>query len=99
MCVTIWEYLVRQEHLDPFLAAYRPGGTWADLFSRSPEYVRTELCRDRHDPRRFVTIDYWKSGEAHELFRVNFAREYDELDHSCAAFTDSESFIGSFQVL
>jgi heme-degrading monooxygenase HmoA len=92
----LWSYRVRAAAIDAFVAHYRPGGEWAQLFARAPGYRRTDLWRDRDDPQRFITIDYWDSLAAHRAFLVKFSSEYTALDERCAGFTESEFAVGEF---
>ncbi len=92
----IWTYRVRAEHLQDFLHAYRPNGRWARLFREAPGYLRTELHRDREDPLRFITIDYWDSAESWALFRSRRATEFESLDTQCEQFTTQECELGRF---
>jgi len=92
----IWEYRVRPERAGDFERAYGPEGDWATLFRRAPGYLRTELHRDRDDPLRFVTIDFWKSSAAWERFRADFAADYEALDAACERLTISEREVGRF---
>jgi quinol monooxygenase YgiN len=92
----IWEFRVHRTHVQHFLAAYAPGGTWAALFRRDPAYLGTELLRDRDDPLRFLTIDRWTSAEAYARFRQQHAEDYENLDELCTAWTESEQQIGVF---
>ena len=95
--VYIWEFVVSAEHASAFERAYGPSGDWVQLFRRAPGYLRTELHRDRLQPQRFITIDYWESKEAWEGFRARFAEEFEALDDGCAAWTTSEIEIGRFE--
>jgi len=94
--VIIWEFRVRSHHVHEFLAAYGSDGTWAALFRRAPEYLGTELLRDRDDPLRFLTIDRWTSADAFTRFREQHAQQYAELDAKCADWTESERSLGTF---
>ena len=92
----IWEYLVHPDRLDEFHRAYASEGTWVSLFKRSHGHVRTELHRDRRNPHRFITIDYWKSAAAWESFRSQYSSEFKNLDSQCEALTTEEREIGRF---
>jgi len=96
--VYLWEYLVREDGIERFRTIYGPGGEWVQLFTRSPGFVRTELCRDLANPRRFVTADYWRSAEARDRFRAEYAREFAALDRACESLTESERFLGDFHL-
>ena len=93
----LWEYLVAPGQVGAFQRAYGPSGEWVRLFRRSPGYIRTELYRDRSNPRRFVTIDHWESQAAWEAFRSRFADEFSALDAKCEQWTASEAEIGRFE--
>ena len=95
--VYIWEFIVSAEHAGAFERAYGSSGDWVQLFRRATGYLRTELHRDRSQPRRFITIDYWESKEAWEAFRTRFAEEFEALDDECAAWTTHEAEIGRFE--
>jgi len=92
-----WEYLVRPSGVLKFKRIYGPKGKWARLFRKARGYVRTELHRDMGKPRRFITIDYWKSYQAWKRFRQKFASEFAELDLKCERMTTSEKEIGRFK--
>jgi len=92
-----WEYRVERARLDAFLEAYGETGTWATLFRTAPGYLRTELHRDRRDPSRFVTLDYWESESAWRRFREERAREFEALDARCEELTLDEREIGRFE--
>jgi hypothetical protein len=96
--VYIWKYAIRLERESEFLAAYQPDGDWAQLFSRDPNYVRTELLRDASENDVYVTIDYWKSKSARDQFRQIHTKDFDEIDKRCEAYTVSEDFVGDFVV-
>lgn len=96
--VYIWEYIVNEESLTAFENAYGPEGAWVQLFKQHPDYLRTELFQDESDQRRYVTVDYWKSRTAWDDFKGRFEAEYQVTDDKYEAFTQSESFIGNFQL-
>ena len=93
----IWEYLVPPAKTHTFERLYGPEGNWVQLFRRAPGYLRTDLHRDRSNPQRFVTIDYWESYDAWQAFRRQFAQEFEALDAKCEEFTNRESEIGKFE--
>ncbi len=96
MYTYVWEYEVSADRQPAFLEHYGPTGAWTSLFRRANGYIGTVLCRDRERPTRFMTIDTWRSADAHAAFRTLFAQEYAELDRRCAPLTDDERFLGSF---
>lgn len=94
----IWEYTLRPGSEEAFERSYGAHGTWARFFERDKQYVRTELLRDREDPLRYLTIDYWLSREACEAFRVRHQAEFEALDRSCEALTLHERHVGDFDL-
>jgi heme-degrading monooxygenase HmoA len=94
--ITIWEFTVSPENAPAFLAAYGPAGKWAALFRRAPGYRGTELYRDRDDPTRYLTVDFWLSPDAFRTFRDTFQGEYKALDQECEHLTRSERPLGTF---
>ena len=92
----IWQYTIEPTRRSDFLAAYKPRGNWALLFSRDPSYLETVLLQDDEDENRYVTIDYWKSKADRDFFRERFSVEFDSLDSKCEAFTREEQFLGDF---
>lgn len=95
--VYLWEFTVAPEHVGAFERAYGRDGEWVRLFRRAHGYLRTELHRDRVNPLRYLTIDYWESEAAYEAFRTQFATEFAALDKNCAEWTTSEREIGRFE--
>lgn len=95
----LWEYRVPPERRTEFEAGYGPAGGWVALFRRDPAYVRTELLRDRDDPRRYLTVDVWASREACLAFRQRWREELDALDRRGAAWTEEERLVGEFEVV
>jgi hypothetical protein len=95
----IWEYFVRRDKVDEFESIYGPRGDWAQLFSRSADYFRTDLYRDVSNPHRFVTVDFWASKAARDGFRAEVSAEFEILDRKGEELTATEHFIGDFEVV
>jgi len=93
---TIWEYHVKDEYIPFFKEVYAPDGDWANLFSRIPGYVKTELIQDCDQQNRFVTIDYWESREDFLNLRRKVGPEYRDLDIRTEQLTLSEKHLGYF---
>lgn len=91
-----WEFRVAEEQRLRFLEAYGPEGDWVALFRSAPGWIRTELHRDRRDPLRFVTLDYWESEAAWRRFREERAGEFEALDARCERLTLEERELGRF---
>lgn len=98
MFAYIWEYLIDDDHQDDFLRYYRPEGVWVEFFKNGKGYIRTELLQDRENPQRFITIDYWQSQAERDAFREKHAREFEKIDETCATFTQTERFVGDFNL-
>ncbi|MDH4133097.1 MAG: antibiotic biosynthesis monooxygenase [Gemmatimonadota bacterium] len=96
--ITIWEFTVPADRAEAFIEAYGPVGTWARLFRQASGYRGTELYRDRENPDRFVTIDFWLSIDDYRAFRSRFADQYAALDQTCASLTDAERPLGTFEL-
>jgi hypothetical protein len=92
----IWRYTIEPTCRQAFLAAYKPNGEWAQLFSVDPSYIETVLLQDDEDGNRYVTIDYWKSKADRDSFRERYSIEFESLDNRCEAFTTEEQFWGDF---
>lgn len=93
----IWEFIVRPESIAEFERRYGADGDWANLFRRHSGYQGTTLLRDAANPCRFVTIDEWQTGADFFRMRESAAVEYSLLDASCAALTESERELGTFE--
>jgi hypothetical protein len=94
----LWEYRVEPDRLEEFRRTYGPRGEWVKLFSRSADYLGTDLYHDTANARRFLTTDYWISREARDEFRSKFGSEIDDLDRRCEALTSEERFLGDFEI-
>ena len=95
--VCAWEFVVRSGRVPEFERIYGADGEWARFFRQASGYQRTELHRDRTQPKRFLTLDFWESREACERFRAAHAAEYEALDARCEALTEREREIGRFE--
>ncbi len=92
----IWRYLVKPARVDAFREAYGPGGVWADYFSRSAEYLGTDLYEDLETPGCFVTIDYFADAGARGELVAREADAFAEIDAKWEKATLEEVFIGQF---
>lgn len=99
MYVIIWKFAVKPGLEHDFEAVYGPDGTWAQLFRRGQGYLETELVRDAVVPGHYVTIDRWESQAAYEEFKTRFAQDYSAIDQECEVLTESESKIGTYDLV
>jgi heme-degrading monooxygenase HmoA len=95
----VWEFIVREESLEEFQAAYGPQGSWVELFKRAEGYLGTVLLRSDQSANKFLTIDRWEGEVSYKRFRQQFAAEYAELDARLERLTVSETRIGAFEQL
>lgn len=98
MFVVVWQFEVAEEKIAEFEAAYGSAGSWARLFSISPQHQGTELLRDAYVPGGYLTIDRWASEEDFRAFRREHDKEYEALDRACDALTAREQRVGAYTV-
>jgi heme-degrading monooxygenase HmoA len=96
MHVIIWEFRVREEHVQEFISAYRSNGAWTDLFRRGDGFLGAELLRSSREPDTFLTIDRWESATCFEIFQERYNAEYKKLDRQFESYTFSEKKVGLF---
>jgi heme-degrading monooxygenase HmoA len=96
MQIIIWQYAVREEHMQEFTSAYGSDGDWANLFRRAEGYLATQLLRSSHEPNIFLTVDRWESATCFEIFQERFGAEYRKLDTQLEGYTSSEKKLGVF---
>lgn len=97
MIAIVWEFAVKADAVDRFLAAYGPEGDWVALFRAHPGYGGTSLLRDRDSPDRFLTVDRWESAADFERMKAAAGAEYARLDRECEGLTASERNLGTFE--
>lgn len=94
--VRVWEFRVLPKSREKFERTYGPSGEWVQLFKKGKGYLRTEFCRDAEHRGRYLTLDYWISKSAYEIFRRKFDDELKTLDKKCESLTALEVPLGSF---
>ena len=92
----VWEFHVVLDLQSEFEQHYGPGGSWAQLFTRSAGYIETLLLKDRSTVDRYVTVDRWRDEEAFQAFRSSFSEQYEQLDRECERLTVGEQLLGLF---
>ena len=98
MYVRVWEFVVRSDAVDAFVALYGPRGGWVELFRRVEGYLGTELLRDERDPHRFVTVDRWTDASAYDGVDTG-SDAWRALDAEGEALTEREIFLGAFETM
>ena len=93
----VWEFQVAAGHEPEFERHYGADGTWVALFRQHPGFLGTSLFQDRANPLRYVTIDRWRSKDAFQDFRTQFAAQYEALDALCEGLTTKESSLGQLE--
>lgn len=90
----IWAFSVAPSTVTQFEFEYGPRGAWVALFRTAPGYLETLLLHDNADPLRYVTVDRWKSEDAHNAFRSANLKQCEEIDRRCQGYTTSEQPLG-----
>jgi heme-degrading monooxygenase HmoA len=95
--VRVWEYEVPSDRVAAFAAAYAADGAWAELFSRAPGFLGTELYRDGARADRLLTIDRWRNEQDWLSFLHAFSSSYESLNAQLEglAVTERSVFEGS----
>jgi len=96
MHIIIWEFRVREEHIQEFSKACGSHGDWASLFRRVEGYLGTELLRSSDERDLFLTIDRWESAACFANFQERFGAEYQKLDARFEGYTLLEKKLGVF---
>ncbi len=94
--IVVWEFQVKAECEEEFVAAYGPDGEWARLFRRSPEFLGVELLGSAENAARYFTLDHWGSAAGMDMFLATNATAYDVLDRRFSGLTVWERRIGGF---
>jgi hypothetical protein len=92
----LWIFHVKAAHERTFRRIYRPGGEWARLFAKDPNYIGTELLPHATSTRCYVTVDRWASRAAYHNFKKRHRKEFVALDARCETLTVREIKIGEF---
>jgi heme-degrading monooxygenase HmoA len=99
MIQVVWEFTVKESAVRQFIRAYGPGGAWDRLFQGYPGFLGTALLRDADNPRRFVTIDSWKTGAQRRHMIAQAREEYVNLDELLDDLTEDQDEVGTFELL
>lgn len=96
MHVLVWQFLVDEPRRPAFEAAYGPAGPWAELFGRTEGFLGLELLADPQRPRRYLTLDHWRSAADAAAFQERFGEAYRALDAELEGLPREETRIGAF---
>ena len=95
MLQTIWMFRVKHNRRDEFEKRYRSSGDGAQSFALAEGYRGTALLRQCGREDCYATVDCWDSIEALEIFKVQFEKEYRELDAICGTLIEREEHVDS----
>jgi heme-degrading monooxygenase HmoA len=90
----VWEFEARAGRVAEFEQVYSSKGRWTIFFSRSADYLGTDLYKHVGDKHRFVAVDTWRSRTAYENFRKQNAADYAALDEWCRQLLEHERMLG-----
>jgi heme-degrading monooxygenase HmoA len=98
MYVILWEFVVRPEKVEAFVAAYGSDGPWAQLFAQADGYLGTELLSSAKTSQHqvFITIDRWQTAGHFAQFEARFGTHYGTLDTQLEELTLKERKLGAY---
>lgn len=99
MVATIWRFRVRDVSIAAFEHAYAADGDWAQLFTRAPGYIGTELLKLHGEPGSYLTIDRWSTEADFYAAKRILEADYTALDRRCEAYTSEETWLGLHTLL
>ena len=99
MFVALWEFEVKPGCEERFEMVYGPDGDWAKLFRSDSHYHQTRLVQDTFRRGVYMTMDFWDSREAYEVFLEEHSTEYAELEAVGEALTVKERRVGWFEMV
>ena len=98
MWLIIWRYKIKPTSRQKFYEYYNENGHWVWLFRKHPGYIITKLYQDQHDSCIFLTFDYWRSLKDFELFKQDYAIEYQKIDDDSNSLTETEQLVIAAEV-
>lgn len=85
MFQVIWELKVKFKEREKFDQFYDPKGGWVKFFSKSPDYLGTDVLESGEGDGIFLVIDEWQSKEAFTEFVKSRKSDYDLLEEKAKA--------------
>jgi quinol monooxygenase YgiN len=95
----VWRFTAKPTRVAEFERHYGSGGSWAQLFRRSPGFLGTTLLRDSAVPNRYLLWDCWDDVGGFEQFKRDHGADYSALDKQCEELTEEEVRLGVFDPL
>lgn len=96
MYIYIWQFHVKEVNKKEFENLYGSQGEWIKLFEKDVAYIKTQLLHNIQEPNCYITIDYWATKAAYQLFCVNNKKEFHAIDKQGEKLTEKEEFLGEF---
>lgn len=75
-----WELKVKFKEREKFEAFYDPKGEWVRFFSKSADYLGTDVLENGDGDGIFLVLDEWASEEAFNAFIRENKTGYDQLE-------------------
>jgi len=94
-----WRFRVRPERALEFERIYGAQGDWAQLFSRHPGFIRTDLWRDPNLIGTYFTADYWRTPYDYDALLREHVGDYARLDQECEPLCLSEEKLGAYELV
>lgn len=85
MFQVMWELKVKFKERDKFERFYDTKGEWVKFFSKSPEYLGTDVLESGEGDGIFLVIDEWQSEETFNTFIQSNKAGYDQLEEKAKA--------------
>jgi heme-degrading monooxygenase HmoA len=80
MSQVIWELKVKFKEREKFEQFYDAKGEWVRFFSKSPDYLGTDILESGEGDGIFLVIDEWNSEEAFPEYIESRKADYDLLE-------------------
>jgi quinol monooxygenase YgiN len=93
MFQVIWELKVKFKELEKFEQFYDAKGAWVKFFSKSSDYLGTDVLESGESDGIFLVIDEWNSDEAFNEFVKTRKTEYDLLEENAKSASRSKKRI------
>jgi quinol monooxygenase YgiN len=89
----IWELKVKFKEREKFEQLYDTKGEWVKFFSKSPDYLGTDVFESGEKDGIFLVIDEWNSEEAFTEYVKTRKTEYDLLEEKAKAVSRTKKRI------
>lgn len=93
MYQVIWELKVKFKDREKFEAFYDAKGDWVRFFSKSPEYLGTDVLGNGEGDGMYLVIDEWQSEDAFNEYVNSRKADYDLLEEKAKSASRSKKRI------